>query len=176
MRVLRLPRWLTERLARRCDRALANRRPDRVVRDGAGRAYLGRWYLYRAAGRPVGQGAAAYLHAFYASDGPRLHDHPWPSISVILRGCYVEELPVDARQPGGPTRRLTRRPGDVTVRRARSAHRVELPVRADPPVVSLFLVGRRRRAWGFWCDWGWRDGPTAKRLEHASGRSGAGCE
>ncbi len=178
MRLLRLPGWVTAWLARRCDRLRGDRGADRVVRDGAGRAYLMRWYLYRrsAPERPTGQGAGAYLHAFHASDGPVLHDHPWPSISVILRGAYVEEIPVEPSQPGGATRRLARRPGDVVLRRARSAHRIELPERAERPVVSLFLVGRRRRAWGFWCHWGWRDGPTFKRLERASGRPGAGCE
>ncbi len=178
MRVLRLPQWLTGWLARRCDRVRAGRSADRVVRDGTGAAYLRRWYLYRGAGvfRPTGEGAAAYLHAFHASDGPKLHDHPWPSVSVILRGWYIEEVPIDARVPGGGTRRRVRRPGDVTLRRAASAHRIELPARADRPVVSLFLVGRRRRAWGFWCDRGWRDGPTVKRRQRAGGHPGAGCE
>lgn len=157
---------------------MQGRGPDREVRDTDGTRYLLRWYLYRAAGphRPTGDGAALYLHGFLASDIGRLHDHPWPSASLVVRGEYIEHVPADSGNPGGATRALRRRPGDLTIRSARNPHRIEIPAGQTTPVVTLFAVGRRRRAWGFWCPRGWREGRAFKQIARERGEAGAGCE
>lgn len=178
MRVLRLPSFVIRRLRARCDALMQARPADREVRHTDGTVYLRRWYLYRGAGpdRPTGEGRALYLHAFHGSDVGRLHDHPWPSVSLILRGEYLEHIPADPRAPAGATRALRRRPGDLIVRRARDPHRIEIAAHEPVPVVTLFAVGRRRRDWGFWCPHGWRDGRVFKELARRRGDRVAGCE
>ena len=50
----------------------------------------GRLYLARSGFdlKPFG----VYLHHITAPDpGPDLHDHPWPFVSIVLKGWYVEE-------------------------------------------------------------------------------------
>jgi hypothetical protein len=93
----------------------------------------------------IGQAVAARIHTTYRSDAERdLHDHPWPSASVILRNQYIEVLPrsqdqdpdLDATQC---SYRL-RKPGDIVFRRARTRHR--LIIVDNKPCVSLFLMFR----------------------------------
>lgn len=125
---------------------LAKRQPDATI-GGPENPYLRRWHL-----TPRGDGPAVYLHQFLRSDDDRaLHDHPWPSVSVVLDGSYVEHL-------GRGASRL-REPGHVTEREATSAHRVELltnhTTNALMPCWTLFLVGDRIREWGFLCPQGW---------------------
>lgn len=177
MRIARLPRWLTHRLQRRLA-ATAAGEPHRLVRYASGTPYLARWYLYPAAAarRADSTRPALYLHGFHASDVGPLHDHPWPSLSVIVSGEYIEHVPASQRRPAGATRALRRCPGDVTLRRAGSPHRVEIPPEQRRPVLTLFAVGRRRRRWGFWCPRGWRDGPRFKRIARERGSPAAGCE
>lgn len=105
---------------------------------------------------------SVYLHEFLRSDADRcLHDHPWPFMTIILRGGYWEELPAAIhRDPKtGEARPLVfygplmtrewRRPGYIGRYPAEHAHRIELdPARPKP--WSLVIVGRKRRAWGFW--------------------------
>jgi hypothetical protein len=121
------------------------RAPDQVI-GGAERPYMRRWWLI-----PRNKLLNAYLHQFLRSDDDRaLHDHPWASASVLLRGCYVEHTIA----AGGIHRRQLLTAGDVRVRPSgRMAHRVEL---VDGPCWSLFLTGPRYREWGFHCaDAGW---------------------
>lgn len=92
-----------------------------------------------------------YLHHFMRSDYDRaLHDHPWPFVSVILRGGYHEahDHTVD-----GSTAIEWRGPGSVLLRPAEWRHRVILD--AGRTSWSLILVGRRSRKWGFWLPSGW---------------------
>lgn len=85
-----------------------------------------------------------YLHDIRRSDGDRcLHDHPWSFVSIILAGGYFEHM---------TTGRHWRRPGQLLVRPAATAHRIEI----DRPAWSLVFTGPRVRAWGFWTVIGWR--------------------
>ena len=178
MRILRLPPWITRHLSAYCAALMQRRPPDRAVCHTDGTRYLLRWYIHGGRGPDgaAGTGRALYLHAFHGSDLGRLHDHPWGSVSLIVAGDCFEHLPADSGSPGGPTRAVRRRPGDVVVRRARSPHRIELPADASVPVVTLFAVGRRTRRWGFWCPQGWRDGRRFKEVARLHGDAGAGCE
>lgn len=147
--------------------AHAQKRPPDFVIGGSARPYLLRWWLSRRAKWLPG----AYLHCFLRSDDDRaLHDHPWPNVSILLRGEYTEHTIA----AGGIHRREILRAGDWRFRLSgRFAHRIELH---DGPCWTLFLRGPVYRQWGFHCpDRGWvhwREftAPTD------SGVVGKGCE
>lgn len=90
-----------------------------------------------------------YVHWIYLPDRDRdPHDHPWPLLSWILRGGYTETV---------WTGRLTH---SQHRRRRWSLHRVPITVAhsidsLEPRTVTLVLVGRRCREWGFWTATGW---------------------
>lgn len=97
-----------------------------------------------------------YLHRIFLPDADRHpHDHPWPFLSLVLRGGYVEELSELRMTPAQrPKLRTMRRVGMRTHRRwsihrmpLRRAHRVAL---IEPGTMTLVLVGRRSKDWGFW--------------------------
>jgi len=167
---MRLPAPITRTLYRRAARIMREREPDRVI----GTQYLRRWHLVARNNR-----LNVYLHEFTGSDDDRaLHDHPYRSMSIILRGRYWEHLPAYPATPGdGHTHVYIRTTGDITTRAADAAHRIAIPPRhATPanPVITLFITGPRHREWGFWCPKGWRHwrkftDPTD------SGKIGRGC-
>lgn len=100
--------------------------------------YLTRWRLVQT------PWFGFYLHRFDAPDSrPTLHDHPWPFLSIMLRGGYVERrldpqtLEVDEHHT---VRHLNWMP-------AFGAHSIMRLLRT--PTWSLVLVGRRARIWGY---------------------------
>lgn len=126
---------------------LFKRAPDFTIHRGAG-VYLRRWYII-----PRNRWFNMYLHHFVQSDDPRaLHDHPWWSCSIILRGGYYEVVPkleptrIDARTHTdllyGPrlsekyrrafahhyqdTKKIWRPARSIRWRGALAAHRIEL--------------------------------------------------
>jgi hypothetical protein len=104
------------------------------------RPYLLRWYLL-----PRNPVFNVYLHKFVRDDDDRaLHDHPWPSVSMVIRGRYVEQTSAGRRQY---------RAGSLILRRATHTHRVELP--GGVPCWTLFVTGPRVREWGFHCPKRW---------------------
>lgn len=126
------------------------RAPD-VVIGGAEDPYLLRWHII-----PRNRFFNIYLHKFLRDDDDRaLHDHPWASLSLVLKGSYIEHL---------PDRFRVFRRGAVIWRGPKFRHRIELfkqivgysaaapwrIVRAKP-VWTLFITGPRVREWGFWC-------------------------
>ena len=66
-------------------------KPSKVITldgidGGERRPYLTRWHLI-----PRNRWFNLYLHKFVHGDDERaLHDHPWPSASLILEGRYIE--------------------------------------------------------------------------------------
>jgi hypothetical protein len=143
----RLPPFAVQALCGFLMPIAAGRAPD-VIIGGEDNPYLRRWHI-----TPRGNGPAVYLHHFMRSDDDRaLHDHPWPSVSIILSGSYIEHEPGDVR--------MMRPPGTITTREPLSPHRVQLlpdPIHPDreQPVWTLFLTGDRVRDWGFHCPQGW---------------------
>lgn len=92
-----------------------------------------------------------YLHEMLRSDYARaLHDHPWPFVSVVLRGGYCE---VHNQTPGRKETRLFRHRLSVAYRPAAWRHRVILFT--GEPTWTLMLVGPRQRKWGFWIKGKW---------------------
>lgn len=140
-------------------------------RDGS--PYMARYWLI-----PYNRfGIAARVHHILRSDEDRhLHDHPWWSISIILRGGYFEEVPapgIDALfdAEGRMVRLRWRGTGSVIFRRARDWHRLKLPSAGIAPLSgsdarwrnhdcwTLFITGPKRKdhdpehaCWGFLID------------------------
>lgn len=113
---------------------------------GAADPYLFRWHWHR------GRESAVFIHLFKRSDDDRaLHDHPWASCSILLKGSYFEHTRDGL---------FLRRPGEIVFRRATDAHRIELlrdlTTGRPQEVWTLFVVGKRVREWGFLCPQGWR--------------------
>ena len=103
-------------------------------------------YLIRRYLLPRNRVLNVYLHKFLGSDDDRaLHDHPWYSFSLLLKGRMIEHLP-DDRKRTIIARKLTIRPPEFQ-------HRIELP--AGETAVTLFVTGPAVRNWGFVCPHGW---------------------
>lgn len=149
-----------------CLIAWAQRRQPDFVIGGPARPYLRRWYLL-----PRNPVFNVYVHHFVRSDDDRaLHDHPWPNVSWLLRGLYIEHTIA----AGGIHHRNVLIAGDWRVRwTGRLAHRIELTV---GPCWTLFITGPRYRQWGFHCpDAGWV--PWFRFVDDRdSGRTGRGCD
>lgn len=112
------------------------RQPDQII----GEDYLWRWYVI-----PRNRFFNIYLHRFGRSDDDRaLHDHPWYSVSVLLKGESIEHSFKGVRHI----------PRFIPIfRTAKFAHRLEI---VKGPVWTLFITGPRIRSWGFYCPKGWR--------------------
>lgn len=144
------------------------RKPDFVVeRDGI--AYLNRWWIWRR-----NRWLNCYLHQFIADDvDPVLHDHPWWSVSIVLRGGYYEIT----TGPDGTQERKFHGVGSVIIRKPRFAHRIELLRENDKqlkPAWTLFFTGPRIRTWGFHCPSGWKSWQDYCEPGNP-GRVGKGC-
>jgi hypothetical protein len=84
----RVAAWLESRGKRRM-----------IYREGDEGAenYLERFYILSTPWLGI------YLHRFWADDDDGLHDHPWNSVSILLSGAYVEEMPERQNVPYGPS-------------------------------------------------------------------------
>lgn len=141
-----------------------NKPPDFVI-GKPGSDYLRRWYLV-----PRNPFANAYLHCVLRSDDDRaLHDHPWPNLSIILEGRYIEHT----IRAGGVHRRAEFTAGDWKLRRAGAAHRLETI--GGAPCWTLFITGPRLRTWGFHCADRWVPWQEYT-APHDSGQIGRGCD
>ena len=79
-----------------------------------------------------------FLHNFHRSDPDDLHDHPWPFITIILRGGYWEHTPKG---------KFWRGAGTINWAGSKSLHRVELVPEVD--TWTMFIPGPTVREWGF---------------------------
>ena len=128
--------------------------------------YLKRWFVL-----PRNRWCNIYLHHFHRSDDDRaLHDHPWASVSILLKGRDIEHMQGGRHRLCRPTFAFWRWPR----REATFAHRVEL-IR-NRKVWTLFITARNIRVWGFWCDRGWI--PWTEFVEQTPGgnKAGKGCD
>lgn len=114
-----------------------------IDRPGVREQYLHRWMLF-----PKNTWFNVYLHKFYAPDwSADIHDHPYSSLGVVLKGAYLEEY-MDDPGVGDTTWRL-QHPGRWQYRDASMAHAIRRII--DGPVWTVFIrfySGDRR--WGFW--------------------------
>ena len=119
--------------------------PRMDIKAPDGTVYLRRWTLLRAFGCKV------MLHKMERPDYAReLHDHPWPFVTLVLAGGYIEEY--QPRGAGRPRMRING-VGHVRANRAGHAHRVAILPRGT--CWTLVIRGRRRREWGFHTKCGW---------------------
>lgn len=149
----RLAHWLEQR---------GRRRMIKRERDGKAEDYLERFYVLST---PL---FGIYLHRFWASDDDGLHDHPWNSISVLLRGGYYEEEPERQGVPHGPTITRLRAPLHpfFKVRSKYAAHRLTVPPGTEGQTWSLFIrFGLKRRKWGFYRYGVWQPSIVQSRRE-----------
>lgn len=133
-------------------------RPHLAV-GGFENPYMLRWYIL-----PRNPWFNIYLHKFLRDDDDRaLHDHPWSSLSLIVRGKYREITPKGVQEYAA---------GSIILRSAEYSHRIELITKT---CWTLFITGRRVREWGFHCPQGWRHWKdfTAGKNEELVGK---GCD
>lgn len=138
------------------------RNPFKPKRIGAG--YLLRWHLI-----PRNRWFNVYLHKFIGDDDDRaLHDHPWDSLSIRLRGELREIYREECQHYSVNWVSTAPR---IAYRAATFAHRLELV--GNNPCWTLFITGPRKREWGFHCPKGWQHWST---MTAADGRTIGGCE
>lgn len=121
-----------------------------------GAGYLLRWHLI-----PRNRWFNIYLHKFIGDDDDRaLHDHPWWSFSVRLRGQLREHYKLPGLfefSPFGCGKLIEiveeRMAPRFVYRPATFAHRLELV--GNKPAWTIFITGPRVREWGFHCPKGW---------------------
>ncbi len=144
-------------------RRTTQRPPDFVI-GGDDRPYLRRWWLI-----PRNPFLNVYLHQILRSDDDRaLHDHPWASCSIILRGRYLDWTQRRWIQIGEELSA-----GMIKFRWPTDAHRLELI--DDKPCWTLFITGPRVRQWGFLCPQGWKHWKEFTKPGFP-GEKGPGCE
>lgn len=103
--------------------------------------YMLRWFVI-----PRNDQFNVYYHRILHDDDDRaLHDHPWPSFSLMTVG-RLREITVDGAR--------IIQAGECVFRPPDFAHRLELIDGA--PAETLFVTGPRVREWGFHCPQGWR--------------------
>lgn len=156
------------------------RKPDLIV-GPEDKPYMHRWHVI-----PQNRYLNVYLHKFLNDDDDRaLHDHPWDSISVCLKGVYKEHYADGTMK--------YRHGGKIVYRAAEHTHRISLMkekyakyrdatintngyfYKNSIPAWTLFITGPKIREWGFHCPKGWRH-HTNFVDERDHGKVGRGCE
>lgn len=139
------------------------------TRNGIPENYLERFYILSTPWLGI------YLHRFWSDDDDGLHDHPWNSVSILLEGAYLEEMPERQSVPQGPTVTKLRHPFHPLfyVRSKYDCHRITIPKsylnRRFPDQFpeetwSLFIrFGLKRRKWGFYEKGTWQEAPVQSR-------------
>lgn len=116
---------------------------DIPSRDGT-QLYMTRWRIVQTPWFGI------FLHRINLPDTDKdMHDHPWPFVSLVLRGGYDEERPF----MGGWKLDEPRRWLSIGFRRATDLHRIVSLHRK--PTWTLVLAGRYKRPWGFMTPTGW---------------------
>ena len=122
------------------------RPPDQQITNWDGDTYLNRWWIVRRA-KAKHFAFNIYLHQFLRSDDDRaMHDHPWWSVSFLLKGRAVEHY-IDR---GAGMIRIPMRFVPM-FRRATHTHRIEV----SGDCWTLFITGPKVREWGFHTLYGW---------------------
>jgi hypothetical protein len=123
--------------------------------------YMERFWLFRIWREGENAKLAGKIHHILRSDAGRdFHDHPWPYLTIILRGGYYEWRPIFDKSglyKGEKCRWYG--PGSIIFRPARSWHRLELDrwlvlengkvVTQDKTAWTLFITGPKSNSWGF---------------------------
>lgn len=90
-------------------------------------------------------GIAVRIHHILRSDtGRDPHDHPWPFVTIILRGGYWEHR---FHEDGIWAGTKWHGAGSVLFRRAKDFHMLELP--PSKTAWTMFITGPKQQTWGF---------------------------
>lgn len=140
--------WLVDKLIAR-----AKRTPFVHLYHADGSPYMMRYWLLGRDGEKNSWWPAIRLHHICTKDNDRhLHDHPWAFISVVLRGKYIEQRPVDISPTGFVgeheyTYSTVRREGSVAFRWWTDRHYIRYVTPGG--VWTLFVRFKRMHGWGF---------------------------
>lgn len=127
--------------------------------------FLLRWHLI-----PKNRYFNIYLHKWIGSDMHRAcHDHPWPSVAILLNRAHLYEITDDPEVAGWKSAARVKRFRPI-FRSATHAHRMVL---SGGPAWTLFITGRKVREWGYHCPKGWQHHLT---ISTEDGRIIGGCE
>jgi hypothetical protein len=144
---------------------IINKRPPDFVVGEPHDPYMLRWWAIRR-----NKFFNIYIHAFLKDDDDRaLHDHPWPSLSLLCKGKIFEYF--KTKDGLIDIRRITA--GSWTWRPASFAHRIAVPNAWEVVPVTIFITGPRIREWGFHCPQGWRHWKDFVGIN--KGEVGKGC-
>lgn len=116
--------------------------PDRRT----GKDYMHRYYLFLKdrSWFPFN----VTLHKIVRSDDPIFHDHPWPFLTIVLKGGYYEHVPIyNEKKEKIAELAHWRGPGSIIKRSATEMHYLELD--EERPATTLFFMGPQQREWGF---------------------------
>jgi hypothetical protein len=120
-----------------------SREPDFVIGPSKDDPYMERWWVI-----PRNKVFNIYRHEMLHDDDDRaLHDHPWWSLSLCLKGVLIEHY-----LDGDYEAVRVIRPGRWVFRNGKFAHRLVVP---HGNARTLFITGPRFRVWGFHCPKGW---------------------
>lgn len=135
-----------------------------VIEENHLGAYMRRYWLFRPRDRTKMQ---IRFHRILRSDkGRHLHDHPWPYVSIILKGGYYELTPLSSALYRNDTEvefmtiynpytekneyctfcKKWYKPGSILFRKATHKHRILIP---ENEAWTLFITGKKIREWGF---------------------------
>lgn len=138
---------------------------ERFVIGKPGNPMLERWRLLQTPWFGI------YVHFIYREDlDPVCHDHPWAFWSWVLRGGYTELVQVDPRSTRWDDQYLhSHNRFSLHSFPLANAHRI---THVQPKTVTLVLVGRKQRVWGFYIDDEWVDYCDALHLRPTEGPGG----
>lgn len=126
-------------------------------------------YLIRRTILNISKFFSIKLHKIIQSDEICSHDHPWPFITIILKGGYYEWSPSHQNDSGefidkriSPDREFEicrwHGPGSILYRPASWRHQLELKPNFMGeliPATTLVFTGKVIRKWGFFTKSGW---------------------
>lgn len=146
---------------------LTRRPPNMTIFRRNNEVYIRRWYVL-----PRNRYFNVYLHQTLLDDDEPPHDHPWPNVSIVLRGGFWETV-YNPLQEGGhwylPGVAYWRGPGSILPRRATKIHRLEVEDTQEKESWSLFLTGPSVRDWGFWGKRGFVSHKLILDIKHGPG-------
>lgn len=136
----------------------ALRTPYRHLRHADGRPYMDRYWLFRIGGGEYPWFGARVHHILSSDNDLAMHDHPWPFVSIILRGGYREvrlacDFPRERNWYTNVGDRATLvtshdyTAGAVLFRRASTWHLLHLAPGQE--AVTLFITLPKLQSWGF---------------------------
>lgn len=144
----------------------AKKRPYRKghIYNKDGSLYMGRYSFFET------KWLSCRVHHIAApDDGRAMHDHPWSFLSIVLRGWYIEERPLDPYHPvfldttmSESTHWTNRKAGSIAWRHACTRHWISTVSNEDfgGECWTLFIYGPLRQWWGFFTPRGkvyWQD-------------------